>query len=233
MGDRGVRVHPPARRVLDRLVDAAAEEEPRHRRAGAGQGRPGRRRSRRLPHDAQGPPARLQPRSPGRQGAALRRARHLRAVVAGAGRDARRRRVRRRAHGDRGRQLDDGRDRSRRAPGARGVPFRDARRGRHPRAAVDRAGRALRRARRDRPASRPQALSLLEPGAGVHRRATPGADRRRSSRSSSRPATGWRSSASGSRIESEQGPSAIVLRPRRTAGRTRAAQQGARGGAGQ
>ena len=38
---RGVRVRPPRRRVLDRFVDAAAEEEPRHRRARARQGRAG------------------------------------------------------------------------------------------------------------------------------------------------------------------------------------------------
>ena len=39
--DRGVRLRAARRRVLDRLVDAAAEEEPRHRRAGARQGRAG------------------------------------------------------------------------------------------------------------------------------------------------------------------------------------------------
>jgi argininosuccinate lyase len=41
--DRGVRLRAAVRRLLDRLVDAAAEEEPRHRRTGAGQGRPGDR----------------------------------------------------------------------------------------------------------------------------------------------------------------------------------------------
>ncbi len=40
MDERGVRLRPPRRRLRDGLVDAAAEEEPRHRRAGAGQGRP-------------------------------------------------------------------------------------------------------------------------------------------------------------------------------------------------
>ena len=74
--DRGVRLPAAPRRVRDRLVDAAAEEEPRHRRARAGQGRPAHRRPHRLPRDAEGPPARVQPRPPGGQGAAVRRARH-------------------------------------------------------------------------------------------------------------------------------------------------------------
>ena len=38
--DRGVRLPPPRRRLRHRLVDAAAEEEPRRGRAGAGQGGP-------------------------------------------------------------------------------------------------------------------------------------------------------------------------------------------------
>ena len=42
MDERGVRLRPPRRRLRHRLVDAAAEEEPRHRRAGPGQGRPRR-----------------------------------------------------------------------------------------------------------------------------------------------------------------------------------------------
>ena len=46
--ERGVRLRPPGRRLRHRLVDAAAEEEPRHRRAGPGQGRPPGRR----PHRA-------------------------------------------------------------------------------------------------------------------------------------------------------------------------------------
>ena len=80
--DRGVRLPAPRRRVLHRLVDAAAEEEPRHRRARAGQGRPPDRRPRRLPRDPEGASARVQPRSPRRQGAAVRRARHVRALAA-------------------------------------------------------------------------------------------------------------------------------------------------------
>ena len=38
--ERGVRLRPARRRLRHRLVDAAAEEEPRHRRAGPRQGRP-------------------------------------------------------------------------------------------------------------------------------------------------------------------------------------------------
>ena len=70
--DRGVRLRPPRRRLRDRLVDAAAEEEPRHRRAGARQGRPADRQPHRVPGDDEGPAAELQPRLPGGQGAAVR-----------------------------------------------------------------------------------------------------------------------------------------------------------------
>ena len=73
--ERGVRVPAPRRRVRHRLVDAAAEEEPRHRRAGPRQGRPPHRPPHRVPRDAQGPAARVQPRPAGGQGAAVRRAR--------------------------------------------------------------------------------------------------------------------------------------------------------------
>ena len=80
--DRGVRLPAARRRVLHRFVDAAAEEESRHRRARARQGRPSDRRPRGLPRDAQGASARVQPRPPRRQGAAVRRARHVRALAA-------------------------------------------------------------------------------------------------------------------------------------------------------
>ena len=73
--DRRVRVRPPRRRLRHRQLDAAAEEEPRHRRAGPGQGRPPDRRPHRPAGHAQGPAARLQPRPPGGQGAAVRRRR--------------------------------------------------------------------------------------------------------------------------------------------------------------
>ena len=43
LDQRGVRLPAPRRRVQHRIVDAAAEEEPRHRRAGARQGRPAHR----------------------------------------------------------------------------------------------------------------------------------------------------------------------------------------------
>ena len=73
--ERGVRLRPPRRRLRHRLVDDAAEEEPRHRRAGAGQGRAAHRRPDRAAGHAEGPAARLQPRPPGGQGAAVRRGR--------------------------------------------------------------------------------------------------------------------------------------------------------------
>ena len=52
---RRVRLRPARRRLLDRVVDAAAEEEPRHRRAGPGQGRPPHRQPHRPARHAQGP----------------------------------------------------------------------------------------------------------------------------------------------------------------------------------
>ena len=55
---RGVRLRPPRRRLRHRLVDAAAEEEPRHRRAGARQGGSADRQPHRLPRHAEGPAAR-------------------------------------------------------------------------------------------------------------------------------------------------------------------------------
>ena len=76
---RRVRLRPPRRRLRHRQLDAAAEEEPRHRRAGPGQGRAADRRPHRPAGHAQGPPARLQPRPPGGQGAAVRRRRPGRA----------------------------------------------------------------------------------------------------------------------------------------------------------
>ena len=73
MGERGVRLRPPARRLRHRQLDDAAEEEPRRRRAGARAHRPRAGRAGRAPHHAEGPAARLQPRPAGGQGAALRR----------------------------------------------------------------------------------------------------------------------------------------------------------------
>ena len=65
----------PRRRLRHRQLDAAAEEEPRHRRAGPGQGGPPHRQPHRPAGHAQGPAARLQPRPAGGQGAAVRRRR--------------------------------------------------------------------------------------------------------------------------------------------------------------
>ena len=67
-----VRLGPAGRRLGDRLLDHAAEEEPRHRRAGPRQGRPVRRQPDRAAHDAQGPAAGLRPGPAGGQGAGLR-----------------------------------------------------------------------------------------------------------------------------------------------------------------
>ena len=73
--DRRVRLRPPGRRVLDGLVDAAPEEEPGHRRAGPGQGRPRDRRPHGRARHPQGPAPQLQPRPAGGQGAPVRRRR--------------------------------------------------------------------------------------------------------------------------------------------------------------
>ena len=59
----------------DGQLDAAAEEEPRRRRARPRQGRPAGRAPGRLPHDPQGSSACVQPRPAGGQGTALRRSR--------------------------------------------------------------------------------------------------------------------------------------------------------------
>ena len=64
--------------VLHRLVDHAAEEEPGRRGACARQDRTRERPSRRAAHADEGPAARLQPRQPGGQGAAVRHRRHAR-----------------------------------------------------------------------------------------------------------------------------------------------------------
>ena len=72
LGHPRVRLRHAARRLLDGVVDHAAEEEPRHRRARPRQGRPADRQPHRPAHHAQGPAARLQPRPAGGQGAGLR-----------------------------------------------------------------------------------------------------------------------------------------------------------------
>ncbi len=89
--DAGVRLRRAPRLVVDRVEHHAAEEEPRHRRAGPRQVRaPGRQPHRPARH-AQGAAAGVQPRPPGGQGAGLRQRRHPRGAAAGrhrAGRDA-------------------------------------------------------------------------------------------------------------------------------------------------
>ena len=69
---RDVGLRAPARLLVDGVVDHAAEEEPRHRRARARQGRQARRRPHRPAHHAEGAPARVQPGSAGGQGAGVR-----------------------------------------------------------------------------------------------------------------------------------------------------------------
>ncbi|EFL21932.1 argininosuccinate lyase [Streptomyces himastatinicus ATCC 53653] len=68
----GVLLRDPPRRLLHRLLDHAAEEEPGHRRAGPRQVRPPHRQPHRAAGHAEGPAARVQPRPPGGQGAGLR-----------------------------------------------------------------------------------------------------------------------------------------------------------------
>ncbi len=87
--ERRVRLRHDGRRVLDRLVDHAAEEEPRLRRARARQDRARLRRPAVAARDAQGAAARLQQGHAGGQGAGVRRDRHARALAARDGRHAR------------------------------------------------------------------------------------------------------------------------------------------------
>ena len=67
-----IRLRHAARLVVDRQLDHAAEEEPRHRRAGPRQVRPADRQPHRAAGHAQGAAAGLQPRSAGGQGAGVR-----------------------------------------------------------------------------------------------------------------------------------------------------------------
>ena len=68
----GVRLRHARRRLRHRLVDAAAEEEPRHRRTRPRQERAAHRRPDRTAGHAEGAAAGVQPRPPGGQGAAVR-----------------------------------------------------------------------------------------------------------------------------------------------------------------
>ena len=109
------------------LVDAPAEEEPRHRRARPRQVRPADRQPHRAAHHAQGSAARLQPRPPGGQGAAVRLRRPGRPGGDGAGRDDRHGDVRAGTDAGGRRRRDDRGDRPRRVAGA-GAARRSARR---------------------------------------------------------------------------------------------------------
>ena len=80
--ERRVRVRHDGRRVLHRLVDHAAEEEPGRRRARARQDRPGLRRPHGSAHGDEGPAARVQQGHAGGQGGRLRRRRHPRRLPA-------------------------------------------------------------------------------------------------------------------------------------------------------
>ena len=94
-----VRLRHARRRLLDRVVDHAAEEEPRHRRARARQVGPAHRQPHGPARDAQGAAARVQPRPAGGQGAGLRLGRDARGAAAGVHRHDRHAHLPHRAHG--------------------------------------------------------------------------------------------------------------------------------------
>ena len=151
LGDPRVRLRPAARLLVDRVEHHAAEEEPRHRRAGPRQGRPAGRQPDRAADDAEGAAARLQPGPAGGQGAGLRLRRHPRGAAAGVHRNGRDPRVRHRADGRAGTAglLAGHRRRGVAGPGGRAVPGRArGRRRLRPalRGARRRAARAHRRA---------------------------------------------------------------------------------------
>ena len=176
--ERRVRLRPPRRRLRHRVVDAAAEEEPRHRRAGPGQGRAADRQPDRSARDAEGPPAGLQPRPAGGQGAAVRLRRPGLAGARRAGRDDRDGDVRARADGRGGRRRDDGGDRPRRVARRRrhAVPRRPRHR-RRAGAPTPRDGHAAARPRGRRRAPRSRRRGAR--GAGRRRAAAHVAGRRR------------------------------------------------------
>ena len=89
MVEPAVRVRARRRRVLDRLLDDAQQEEPGSGRARPRPGRPRHRRADRDADAAQGPAARLPARPPGGQGAAVRRRGDVRGVARRHGRPAR------------------------------------------------------------------------------------------------------------------------------------------------
>ena len=96
-----VRVRAGRRRVLDRQLDDAQQEEPRPGRAGPWPRCPRHRGADRQPDPAQGPAAGLPARPPGGRRAAVRRGRRLRDLAPGDGRAGRDAHGRRRADGAR------------------------------------------------------------------------------------------------------------------------------------
>ena len=126
LDDARVRLRDAARLLVDRVEHHAAEEEPRHRRARPRQVRPADRQPVRADGHAQGPPAGLQPRPPGGQGAGLRLGRDPRGAAARRDRHGRDADLQRRADGRARAAGLLARDRRRRVAGARGraVPRR-------------------------------------------------------------------------------------------------------------
>ena len=124
----GVPLRHAGGRVLHRLVDHAAEEEPRHHRAGARQDRPRLRRLDGAADGDEGAAAGVQQGHAGGQGGAVRRAGHGGSVPRGARADG--------AHGGRSTPPTCASRRGRRASStpptartiwsARAIPFRDA-----------------------------------------------------------------------------------------------------------
>ena len=146
-----VRVRPRRRRVLDRQLDDAEQEEPGPGRAGPWPRCPRHRGADRRADAAQGPPAGVPARPPGGRRAAVRRGRGLRGVARRHGRAGR--------HAD-GRRRPDGRGRG------RGLHDRDGRR------------RRARPARRPVPGRPPHRRLARRPGGGRgHRRSTRSATR--------------------------------------------------------
>ena len=84
-----VRLRGVLGRLRDRVVDHAAEEEPRRGRADPGQDRPALRQPHRRAHRHEGAPPHLQLRHAGGQGAALRHGGHARGDLPRAAPDAR------------------------------------------------------------------------------------------------------------------------------------------------
>ena len=126
LDDVGVRLRPARRGRRHRVVDDAAEAEPRCGRARTRQGRHRDRAPDRSARDRQGPAARLQPRPAGGQGAGLRGAGRSRRRARSADGARARARARSRAAGRRGERSAPPRHRRRRGarPGGNAVPRR-------------------------------------------------------------------------------------------------------------